>query len=70
MEQLQAAALGQFPVPGLSPRRAGVPTLSLPRVVLQPVPRTVIERQRGVVRNLPQDYRQRIDTTERDFYSW
>ncbi len=70
IEDLQKATEGKFLVPGLSPRRAGVPTISLPRVVLHPVPRTVIERQRGSKRNLPQDYRQRVDQSERDFYSW
>jgi phage gp36-like protein len=61
---LEKAAGGSFRVPGLSPRRAGVPTLSLPRVVLSPVPHTVIERHRGVLRNLPQDYVQRRDYSE------
>jgi len=64
MEKLQAIHLGQLRVPGLAPRRTDVPTLSQPRIRLDPYPRTVIERQRGSSRNRPTDYSQPADTLE------
>lgn len=63
-DKLNAIHLGQLRVPGLAPRRTDVPTLSQPRIRLDPHPRTVIERSRGTSRNKPTDYAQAADTLE------
>ena len=63
-DRLEKIAAGLMHVPGLARRRTDVPTLSQPRIRLDPYPRTVIERKRGSSRNHPTDYVQAIDQLE------
>lgn len=64
IERLERIRLGQMRIPGLQPRRTDVPTLSQPRIRLDPHPRTVIEEKRGSTRNKPEDYSQQTDGLE------
>lgn len=63
-ERLERIGSGELHVPGAVRRRTDVPTLSAPRIRLDPYPRTVIERRRGGSANPPEDYPRIDDKTE------
>lgn len=64
MERLELVRTFKMAIPDIPERRTAVPTLSQPRIRLDPNPRTVIERKRGSTRNYPEDYAQHTDRLE------
>lgn len=64
LERLERIAANRMSLSGIAPRRVEAPTLSAPRIRLDPYPRTVIERSRSSTRNLPEDYAQQTDSLD------
>ena len=58
-------AAGRLAIPNLPTRKTEAPVLSMPRIRLDPYPRTVIERNRGTTTGgMPNGYTQRVDQSD------